>query len=179
MPNVEGAPTSGPAAIISSDQLFDDNNNMVEYINVSTTLFKGGANPQLDVGLVQFLLVRLYNFDAPPNALIPVTSKPLSVDGDFGPITETFVKNFQSQAAIQDTINPRKFLPVRPDGVVNRAPGMSLSARLLAIYRLNFIVADQEPDLYAALLASAQSRRLSLGALKAAQFVSPGSIPVF
>lgn len=160
MPNVEGAKVT-----LNADQLFTPDNNLVEFINVAKNLQRFQVNPAVDAALVQFFLTRIYNSSMANSR--PFTKGPLKVDGVYGEITETFIKHFQTNAHIEDQINPRKPIPLRGDGIVNRAAGNTLASRFLAIYRLNWAVARLEPSLYALLLESARQGILSVGGLAA------------
>jgi peptidoglycan hydrolase-like protein with peptidoglycan-binding domain len=163
MANIEG-----DVRLLTADP-FDSSEDLIKWINVSRETKQFANNLAIDVAVVQFLLKSIY--DADLTLLRPV--KPVKVDGDFGPNTATWVKHFQSSSDIQDRIRPRKFLPVRPDGIVSRAPGNGLQSRLFAIYRLNWAMAKLQPFIFDALIGTIRVGKLSVEVLKTRKFPVP------
>jgi hypothetical protein len=102
------------------------------WYNVSLPVGRAAANRGDDVALVQVLLSLLRPY---LRVLGQPLLKPLSADGLYGPITESYIDAYQSAIHFED----RSF---RPDGLVEPAPkGITFSrhvGRGRTIQRLNW-----------------------------------------
>ena len=116
--------------IATTETVNGDSQAAAWFYNISATVGLGRANNRVDVKLVQYLLMRLFDrwkAIRPPGPAI-------SVDGFCGPITARYITQFQ-----------RRVWPSIADGVVNRAYKPNNTSR--TIVGLNLVYNAQFGDL--------------------------------
>ena len=116
--------------IATTEPIDGDSTGTVWFYNVSAAVGLGRANNRVDVKLVQYLLIRL--FDRWKGIRPP--GPPISVDGFCGPITARYIGHFQRRVMVSIS-----------DGIVNRAYKPNNTAR--TIVALNLIYNAQFGDL--------------------------------
>ncbi|MFN7939265.1 MAG: hypothetical protein U0R19_38425 [Bryobacteraceae bacterium] len=168
MPKLEGN-----TKLISTTP-FDGNRDLITWLNTVQDLRRFQSNPVVDVMLVQFLLIQVFRRSNLP--VVHKPGRPLTIDGSYGEITESFVNQFQTNSTLQSRIHPPKLrIPGQGDGKVSKAPS-SFAAHQFTIYRLQWALADLAPDVFFVLIAAAKAGKLASDFLKSG--MAPAGIPV-
>ena len=147
--------TGTPMPIPSPADLSDPDFQLPRWVNVSN---KVGENVRgvksVDTLWVQFVIKNI--FDGPGMSKLTI---PLKVDGFYGDKTQKWIQHFQrDQKAQAMAQGDTAFIPVHPDGTVNRVPaGDFFEQRKFTAYRLNKVLAITNPLLAVMLTNAAQS----------------------